>query len=295
VAVLGLLGLLVWGSLASFARPHPAFADDHVSFVHHATSANSSGDFTLIDNPLSNNNPSALLFVTANEHPYGYTISVDTHLIGVWYDSWAGEWGIFNEDQAPMVTVGQSGPAFNVTVFAGATPSTRVVHTTTPQNLYGYYTEPVGQSSDPSARLLVTQNFNPSGGDGIYNNHPIGVSYDPDYAQWLIYNEDYGQIPQGASFNVWMLGGSDNALTHVVTQNSLALVQDATCIYNPATNENPNLLLFITHFQGPTDYYPYALGVNYNTDESMWCIFPTQQSSFLPPYGATFFVDIVSP
>lgn len=295
LAVLSMALLLAVGSLASFARPRPAFADDHVSFVHQATSDNSSGDFTLIDHPLSNNNPGALLFVTANQRPDGVYTPIDSHLIGVWYDSWAGKWGIFNEDQAPMVIATHyAGPAFNVTVFAGATPSTSFVHTTTPQNLSGFLTEPVGSSSDPSTRLLVTQNFNPSGGDGTYNNHPIGVSYDPDYAQWFIYQEDVSQMPQGASFNVWMLGGSDNAFTQVVTDSNRIAGGTTTCIDNPAANGNPHALLFITHFQGPTGFYPSALGVDYFTPEGRWCIFPTQ-FSYILPISATIFVDIVSP
>jgi hypothetical protein len=36
------------------------------------------------------------------------------------------------------------------------------------------------------------------------------------------------------------------------------------------------------------------LGVDYTTDESRWCIIPTQPSHPLPE-GATIFVDIVSP
>src|SRR5690348_16462218 len=40
------------------------------------------------------------------------------------------------------------------------------------------------------AILEVTQNWNPFGLGGVYNNHPIGVWYDPTFGEWTIFNED---------------------------------------------------------------------------------------------------------
>ena len=280
--------LLAVGSLAWFARPGPAFAERRVYLVHQTTSAHTFGDFTLIDNPVTSNYPGALLFVTANASPDGVSTGVDTHQIGVWYDSWAGKWGIFNEDQALMPI----GPAFNVSIFSN---EFQFMHTTTPHILFGFLTEPVGSSSDPATRLLVTQNFNPPGGNGTYNPHPIGVSYDPDSGQWLIYHEDYGAMQQGVSFNVWMPDGGEG-ITQVATSSNTHRDSftgyDSTCINDSRANDNPHALVFMTHFQGPTAFLPDTFAVAFAASVGQWCIADTQGGS-IPP-GATFFVNILA-
>ncbi len=57
----------------------------------------------------------------------------------------------------------------------------------------------------PDAILYVTQNWNPGGGDGTYNNHPIGVWYDDNRKRWAIFNQDREKMPSGAAFNVAVL------------------------------------------------------------------------------------------
>lgn len=51
--------------------------------------------------------------------------------------------------------------------------------------------------------LIVTPNFNPTGLDGIYNAHPIGVYWSSNY--WTIFNQDFAAMPVGASFNVLVI------------------------------------------------------------------------------------------
>ena len=53
-----------------------------------------------------------------------------------------------------------------------------------------------------SALLFVTPNWNPEGSSNIYNDHPIGVWYDPTAQRWAIFNEDREAMPIGAAFNV---------------------------------------------------------------------------------------------
>jgi hypothetical protein len=57
-------------------------------------------------------------------------------------------------------------------------------------------------NGEPDALLRVTQNWNPGGGRGVYNNHPIGVLYDADTRKWAIYNRDGASMPDGAAFNI---------------------------------------------------------------------------------------------
>lgn len=60
-------------------------------------------------------------------------------------------------------------------------------------------------NEDPNVILQVTQNWNPKGGPGTYNNHPIGVWYDSDRERWAIFNQDRAAMPDGADFNVSVL------------------------------------------------------------------------------------------
>ena len=52
------------------------------------------------------------------------------------------------------------------------------------------------------ALVSVTQNWNPGGGVGVYNDHPVGVLYDEDVERWVVYNRDDAPVPNGTAFNV---------------------------------------------------------------------------------------------
>jgi hypothetical protein len=105
VTLLGIVSGLLGG-----VRPALASGGDSALYVHTTNDANTFGDYTLLENPTINNNPNALVFVTANWNPGGTSTNFDNHQTGVWYDSSQGKWAIFNEDQAPMPI----GASFNV-------------------------------------------------------------------------------------------------------------------------------------------------------------------------------------
>jgi hypothetical protein len=81
-------------------------------FVHYAEPANTVGERTYLDNPLTNGEPEAVLAVTQNRSPAGGRGASDDHPIGVVYDEGADEWAIRNKDGARM----PDGAAFNVAV-----------------------------------------------------------------------------------------------------------------------------------------------------------------------------------
>lgn len=72
----------------------------HGIFLHQATSANTSKNSTIIDNPVTNNDPNALLFVTPNFNPQGQGGTYEDHTLAVSYQN--GKWSIFNVDGAPL-------------------------------------------------------------------------------------------------------------------------------------------------------------------------------------------------
>ena len=59
--------------------------------------------------------------------------------------------------------------------------------------------------------MSVTQNWNPGGGRGVYNDHPVGVFYDKKAQQWAVYNLDGAPMPDGAAFNIAVSEGAESA------------------------------------------------------------------------------------
>ena len=157
--------------------------------VHRATDENSRGDYTYLDLPEINGEADAVVFVTPPED-YG-------HNIGVWYEPVKQRWAIFNQDIAPVT----AGKTFEVVV---PDESERLVHRAKKENTSGdttYIDSPL-INGKPGAEVSVTQNWNPGGGNGVYNDHPVGVRYDAERGLWAVFNGDRKEIPEGAAFNV---------------------------------------------------------------------------------------------
>lgn len=169
-------------------------------FVHRATPRNIILNSTYLDHPAINGDPNAFILVQRASEPGGDSEN-SAHQIGVWYDARrGGRWAIFNQHRASMAV----GATFEVVVMEG--PNT-MVHRATPQNTVGNstYVDDSLTNGNPHAILAVTQNWNPGGVGSTYNDHPVGVRYDPDEKQWVIFNRDREQMPSGATFNVAVL------------------------------------------------------------------------------------------
>ncbi len=97
------------------------------------------------------------------------------------------------------------------------------VHVATAANISGSHDEYTKLdhpqlNDNPDARLLVTQNWNPPLGSGVYNDHEVGVVFIANYSgggSWYIYNEDATAIPVGAAFNVLVMGGDSLSFVHL--------------------------------------------------------------------------------
>lgn len=165
--------------------------------VQLAGASNVDANSTYVDDLLTNGNPDAMLHVTRARGPGGAALY--PHDIGVWYDRYreGGRWAIFNQDRAPM----QAGSTFDVVLLE---EPGGFVHRATPDNTEGSrtYVDNPELNGKPDAVVSVTQNWNPGGGPGVYNDHRVGVSYDAGRQRWTILNEDGAPIPDGAAFNV---------------------------------------------------------------------------------------------
>jgi len=173
-------------------------AANGAAFVHRATDANSRGDYTYLDDPRIDGDPNAVVLA----RPTG---SYERN-IGVWYEPERRRWAIFNQDLAAV----PDGSAFGVVVPPA---DEGFVHRAELLNTVGnatYLDNPL-TNGEPDAALSITQNWNPGGGGGVYNDHPVGVLYDEDAGQWLVYNNDDARMPDGAAFNIAVSGAAELA------------------------------------------------------------------------------------
>ncbi len=165
------------------------------TFLHRATQENSSGDYTYLDDPNLNGDPNAVV-LAAPTAARGGGADYD-HNVGVWFEPEAQKWAIFNQDQSPVL----DGATFQVVIPA---EPERFVHRSAAENASesGTYLDNPLVNGKPDAAPSVTQNWNPGGGEGVYNDHAVDVRYDADREAWEVYNEDGSALPEGASFNV---------------------------------------------------------------------------------------------
>jgi hypothetical protein len=168
-------------------------------FVQTASAANISGDSTVINDALSNNNPNAVVIVTQNWNPNGVGGTYNNRRIGVYYTG--SRWAIFNQDLAAMPL----GASFNVMVFPGATGTGDngvSVQTASSGTISG---NTMLLNAGPSAKtvLIVTPNWNPAGHSGVYLNHNIGVYLHSTPVRASIFTQDISSMPTSASFNVF--------------------------------------------------------------------------------------------
>jgi hypothetical protein len=171
-------------------------------FTHTATDANSRGDYTYISHPAIDGDPDAVVLVALSTDRGNARNASYDHNIGVWYEG-ANEkkWAIFNQDRAAI----PAGRTFEVIIPQA---SGTLVHYAKLDNTVGnrtYLNSPL-TSGEPDAFLTVTQNWNPGGGRGVYNDHPIDVLYDADLRKWAIYNRDGAPMPDRAAFNIAVSG-----------------------------------------------------------------------------------------
>jgi hypothetical protein len=166
------------------------------AFLHRATNENSRGDYTYLSDPAIDADADAVVLVVSSKDAAGDDYY--GHNLGVWYEfADRKKWAIFNQDLAAV----PAGARFRV-VLPPASES--LVHRAGPTNTVDnatYIDDPL-TNGEPDIVLLVTQNWNPGGGVGVYNDHPVGVLYDEDEQKWAVYNRDGAQIPDGAAFNL---------------------------------------------------------------------------------------------
>lgn len=290
------------------ASPPPATgtpASPGPYFKHIATSTNSVRNYTQINSYASNGSPDKLVFVTHAQDPRSGGSNIHNHHpIGVWFTG--TNWAIFNQvvDQQLQADARYQMPlgiAFNVHVLSPS--SNAFVHQATRENVYGPATRINHPRSNrnPNALLIVTQNFNPGGGSGVYNTFPIAVYYEPNDGYWYVYNRTDGRrndnMPIGASFNVLVAEHGSQSFVHRADPSNTSGSQ--TLIDSGMTNGHPSVGLLVTNnlSANPSRFSMSEVGVflRGNGREARWGVFNESQTSMAnTAFNVLVLADVVS-
>jgi len=255
-----------------------------VQFVHVATAANINAHTTLIDHPLTNGNPNAIIIVTENRTPGGVGGATDLGHIGVFYNG--GQWGIYHENLAAMPL----GTAFNVII---PTAGTGVFVQTANASANSTIIDNPLTNDNPNAIVFVTPNFNPGNVGGTNANFPISVLYNNILNKWVIFDQNGGAMSVNTAFNVFVLTAGTGVFVHqAIAGNTSA---NSTTIDNPLTNGHPNAIVFVT-----PNFNPGGVGGTLNEHHialfyngSKWEIY--NQDAVAIPVNAAFNVLVLVP
>lgn len=248
------------------------------AFIHTATSANTSGNCTTINNSATNGKSGAILQVTQNWAPMEV---YNDSPVGVRYRN--GKWSICNQDLSPVPEFA----AFNVKVL---NPGRKVfVHKLSANISWASYTTIDHRSTNGKSGVLlqVTPAYL---GRGRYDSHPIGTYYDTTYRYWEILHEDLAGFTRNSAYNVEVLRPGSSNLTHTATAGNT--FSNYTIIDNPASNGRPSAKLIVTQLAigYPLVYNNHAIGVWYHYS-GRWSIFNQDREAM--PAGATFTVSVI--
>ena len=255
-----------------------------VQFIHVATAANIDAHTTLIDNPLTNSNPGAIILVTPNWTPGGVSGTTHNHYVGVFYNINLGQWGIYNEDGLAM----EVGDAFNVIIPNAG--SGLFVETASTNSNSITIDNPL-TNGNPGANILVTPIWNPGGGvSGNNANFPFSVEYNTIFNKWTIFDQSGATIPNGTSFNVFVPAAGAGVFVHTSAANGTGSFY--TLIDNPLTNGKPNAIVFVTPNLNPGGLLDeHTIGVFYGN--GYWKIY--NRDAVNMPLNTSFNVLVLVP
>jgi hypothetical protein len=293
-----------WSVFNEDGAPMPVGADFNVliagpdagAFVHVATAESYLGTgSTLIDYPPIDDDTHALLFVTQNWNPGNEGRIYNPYTVGVYYNPLYERWGISSLEPGMTVSVTE-GAAFNVLVVLEKPQS--FTHAATAGNTSGHltYVDHPGLNGEPNAVAQITQNWNPGGSGGTYNDHPPGIWYSNGMTRWTIFNQDIITLPLGSDFNVFIPNMDAGVFVHETTAAN-KVDGYATLVEHPLTDNDPDAIFFVTQNWNPGGvggtYNPHPVAVGYGDTEDQWAIFNTDLADM--PVGASFNVFVPLP
>jgi hypothetical protein len=233
------------------------------SFIHIARPENTLADLTLIDHPLTNNNPNAHLLVTSHWLREGDFGVFNNNEVGLFYNNAHGKWGVYNESTNPM----PSGAAFNI--FVADSPTISVQHTSSPENINLNWTliDDPDLNNQPNLILFANHHF-----QSERHPHVTGVWYS---GQWSIFNQDQMSMVADRTFNIVAASEQNNVFVHVADADNINAYW--TYIDHPLLNSNPDAIIFVSQIWNPFGavegvYNDNPITVWYDPDPEQWAI-----------------------
>ena len=160
-------------------------------FTHTVTGSNLFGNYSTIDNPTLNGHPESVFFITKTWSNGVY----DTAHVGVWYNTGAGVWTIYNE--AGTASTLQLNSTYNIFV---PNPGTSFIKQVATSNNYTTTIDDARLNGNPNARIYAVHDYTNDAATIGYVNDEIGVWYDG--SNWTVYTESISDLFTGATFNV---------------------------------------------------------------------------------------------
>ena len=239
----------VFGVLSIFLLYTNTFAQK--AYVFTTSSSNISGNYAVIDLPELNGKNSVLF--SAQIVPE--SAAANRHAIGVWYTG--SRWSVFNQDKAAMPANVSFLLTFSDNCFL------QKANTENVRNNEMLLDHPA-INGNSNSKFTITQNWNPDGIGGIYNQSEIGKRFDTSMGKWVLINQSGATIPIGAAFTIMEevsvsptpITGSVNSNTSVSTS---PIISASASTANATSNQSdPAIYNFI--FNGSNSLYQ-SLGV----------------------------------
>lgn len=235
-------------------------------FQHIVTAANllGTGNFSLIDNTLTNGYDSKKLLIT---HCYNPNYIHCNFNAAIYYNLSFSKWVLRAEHPSYSFPLGAAFNVLNTTANGTTFP-----HLTSAANVIGDRTiiDNAATNNNPDALVFITHND-----DTLYSNSVANSVYYIDY-KWTIINNNGTPFPVDRFYNVFVTSACSNAFVH--NSNSANVYLNGTIIDNPALNGNPNATIFVTQRTLPITNNR-TVGVYYNGTN--WVIYNEEESNML--------------
>jgi hypothetical protein len=114
---------------------------------------------------------------------------------------------------------------------------------------------------------MVTHNYNPGGGPGIYVDKKLGLRYQS--SKWSIFNQNLTSFIANTYYNVLIPGTDIDTWKHTSAAGNT--FGNYTVIDDGRLNNNPNKKFHV--FDNLLNYNTQVLGVFYSTSANKWCIY----------------------
>jgi len=179
---------------------------------------------------------------------------------GIWYSTVANRWNIFNQNVGQEMA---TGVRYNVTHYG---EGDHTFEHTVPAEVFSYHAlDSSGLNGEPEQIVQLTQHWT-----GVYNDHPVGVDYNPGTSRWLVLHLDGEVIPMGANFNVYHQSRSKASWVHAATADNTSA--DRSYISNPIINDAGCAQIQVTQNASGAVLNPHPIGVAFDAARGMWYV-----------------------